>query len=249
MLTWTSSLLSAPDWLDHRFLPAGEQPPETSIYNHQRHSARVLLDSEALPVKSQHADGLIAGGTRPVAVYTADCLPVLIADTRTQQVAAVHAGLNGALGGVLINAIHRLYSRGATPDSLLIAIGPSIGCCCYELGEDRLAEIRQQNPANVTPLLACSTQQSVNPQAVRPQAVATTQGIWFDLPLLAKRMAIREGVPEAQIELSGICTYCMAEEQASYRRNSHFRHGYQQRFSWIKRRQAPHQQDAAVESA
>jgi copper oxidase (laccase) domain-containing protein len=48
-------------------------------------------------------------------------------------------------------------------------------------------------------------------------------------------MSMREGVPEAQIELSEICTYCMAEAQASYRRNSHFDHGYQQRFSWIRR--------------
>ncbi len=232
MLTWSSPLLSAVDWLDHRFLPAGERPPEESIFNLQRHSARVLLDSEALPVKSHEADGLIATGTRPVAVYTADCLPVLIADTRTKQVAAVHAGLNGALGGVVINTLRRLYSRGAAPESLLIAIGPAIGCCCYELGEDRLTAIRTQNPAALT----YSRQQPVNPLAVRPQAVATTQGAWFDLPLLAKRMAIGEGVPEEHIELSGICTYCMAEEQASYRRNSHFRQGYQQRFSWIGRR-------------
>jgi len=60
--------------------------------------------------------------------------------------------------------------------------------------------------------------------------------VWFDLPLLAKRIALRAGVPEEQIELSQICTYCMAEEQASYRRNSHVQHGYQQRFSWIARR-------------
>ncbi|MGE9551144.1 polyphenol oxidase family protein [Erwinia amylovora] len=233
---YRSTLLSSFNWLDHAFLPAGERPPEESIYNHQRHTPDVVLDREALPVKSRQADGLIGTGTRPVAVYTADCLPVLIADSRQQQVAAVHAGLNGALGGVLIHTIRRLCERGATPDSLTLAIGPSIGPCCYELSEEKMASIREANLHNLVPLIACTKQQSSNPQAIRPQAKGTTQGVWFDLPLLAKRMAIREGVPEAQIELSEVCTYCMAEEQASYRRNTHFHHGYQQRFSWIKRR-------------
>ncbi|HBV39728.1 MAG TPA: hypothetical protein DEF05_08620 [Erwinia sp.] len=233
---YRSALLSSFAWLDHAFQPAGEPPPSESIMNRQRHTANVLLDSEALPVKSKEADGLIGTGAHPVAVYTADCLPVLIVDERQKQVAAVHAGLNGALKGVLIEAIHRLCERGATPDSLYLAIGPSIGPCCYELGEDRLAAILQENPHGLRPLLAWSRQQSRNAQAVRPQAVGTTQGVWFDLALLAKRMAMREGVPEAQIELSGICTYCMAEEQASYRRNGHFQHGYQQRYSWIGRR-------------
>ncbi|WP_158780372.1 polyphenol oxidase family protein [Pantoea sp. BAV 3049] len=233
---YRSTLLSSFDWLDHAFLAAGERPPEESIYNHQRHTSDVVLDSEALPVKSCQADGLIGTGTRPVAIYTADCLPILIADSRQQQVAAVHAGLNGALGGVLINTLRRLCELGATPDSLTLAIGPSIGPCCYELGEEKMASIREENLNNLVPLMAHTKQQIGNPKAIRPQAKGTTQGVWFDLPLLARRMAIREGVPEAQIELSEVCTYCMAEEQASYRRNTHFNHGYQQRFSWIKRR-------------
>ncbi|KGT94293.1 hypothetical protein NG99_09030 [Erwinia typographi] len=232
---YRSPLLSALEWLDHAFLAAGEQPPQESIYNHQRHSPNVVLDSDALPVKSREADGLIGTGTRPVAVYTADCLPILIADSRQRQVAAVHAGLNGALGGVLINTIRLLCERGATPDSLSIAVGPAIGPCCYELGEERIERIQQENPNDLAGLIVFSAQQQTNPNAVRAQAVATTQGVWFDLPLLAKRMAMREGVPEAQIELSQICTYCMAGERDSYRRNTHFDHGYQQRFSWIAR--------------
>lgn len=229
-----SPLLSRLTWLDHTFQVAGERPPEESIYNHQRHSATAVLDTEALPVKSREADGLIGTGMRPVAVYTADCLPVLIADSRQKQVAAVHAGLNGALSGILVNTLRLLIQRGATPESLLVAVGPAIGPCCYELGEERLARIEQETP-DLLPLLAVTPSQPKNRAARRPQAAGTTQGRWFDLPLLAKRLAMREGVPEANIELSQICTYCMAEEQASYRRNTHFQHGYQQRFSWIRK--------------
>ncbi|MEM6160237.1 polyphenol oxidase family protein [Erwinia sp. P6884] len=235
-LHYHSPLLSGLDWLEHAFLPAGERPPEDAIYNRQRHSATVVLADEALPVKSRDADGLIATDTRPVAVYTADCLPVLIADTQMKQVAAVHAGLSGALKGVVINAIHRLCERGASPESLTIAIGPSIGPCCYELGKTLIDRTEQEDPLSLAGMMHFTEQQPANPHAIRAQACGTTQGVWFDLPLLVKRMAMREGVPEAQIELSRICTYCMAEAQASYRRNTHFSHGYQQRFSWIKRR-------------
>jgi len=233
---WSSPLLSRFDWLEHAFQPAGERPPAETIYNQQRHSSRVILSEAALPVKSVEADGLIASDNRPVAVYTADCLPILLVDTQQQQVAAVHGGLKGILGGVLINAIHQLCERGATPESLYIAIGPSIGPCCYELGHDLIARAEQDDPHQLSALMSWSRQPEHNSAAIRPQAQSTTEGVWFNLPLLAKRIAQREGVPEAQIELSGICTYCMAEEQASYRRNTHCQHGYQQRFSWIRRK-------------
>lgn len=236
-LPFYSPLLSRFDWLEHAFLPAGESPPVDGIYNQQRHSARVVASESALPVKSVEADGLIASDTRPVAVYTADCLPILLADPLQRQVAAVHGGLKGILGGVLNNAIRQLCERGATPQSLHIAIGPAIGPCCYELGHDLITRAEQDDPYHMSGLMAWSEKPVNNPAAVRPQAQATTNGVWFDLPLLAKRIALREGVPEEQIELAGICTYCMAEEQASYRRNTHFQHGYRQRFSWIKCRQ------------
>ena len=231
-----STLLSRLDWLDHAFLPAGERPPEAAIYNQQRHSARVVESREALPVKSVEADGLIASDDRPVTVYTADCLPILLADTRQQQVAAVHGGLKGMLGGVLINAIDALCVRGAVPETLVIAVGPAIGPCCYELGADLIEQARQDDPHQLAELMDYSSQQPVNPAAVRPQAQGTTGGVWFDLPQLAQRIALRAGVPGSQIELAGVCTYCMAEDRASYRRNSHFKHGYEQRFSWIKLR-------------
>ena len=235
-LPYHSPLLSRLDWLDHAFMPAGARPPQEAIYNQQRHSARVILDVDALPLKSQEADGLIGSGQHPVAVYTADCLPILLADSHQQQVAAVHGGLKGVLSGVLINAIQRLCERGATPESLFIAIGPAIGPCCYELGREVTDQAQREDPYHLAGLMSWSASPPPNPAAVRPQAQGTTAGVWFDLPLLAKRIALRAGVPEAQIELARICTYCMAEEVASYRRNSHFQHGYQQRFSWIAKR-------------
>lgn len=230
----SSTLLAGLGWVEHAFLPSGAPPPEESAWAHQRHSADVVLDEQAIPVKSCDADGVIGITPRPVAVYTADCLPVLIADDRMRHVAAVHAGLKGALGGVLFSAIDRLIALGASAQSLHVAIGPAIGPCCYELGHDVLEEMQRNPLLKQTP--PWHQQQPHNPQAIRPQAQANSQGIWFDLPGLARQMMRQRGIPDGQIETLEVCTYCMAEPRSSYRRNSHFAEGYAARYSWIQRR-------------
>ncbi|QKJ88742.1 polyphenol oxidase family protein [Paramixta manurensis] len=229
----SSALLDSLGWVEHAFLPAGERPAEHTAFAHQRHTATVVLDAEAFPPKSHEADGVISITTRPVAVYTADCLPILIADTRQRHVAAVHAGLKGALAGVIGSAVERLLTLGATADSLYAAIGPAIGPCCYELGRDVLDKM-QENPRVITP--TWQEMQPLNPHAVRPQACGNNSGVWFDLAGLGRQMLQQAGIPARQIDVLEVCTYCMAEPNASYRRNTHFNHGYASRFSWIGRR-------------
>lgn len=229
-----SSLLDSLGWVDYAFQPAGAAPPADAAYGHQRHSASVVMDSENVPPKSCESDGIIGTGDRAVAVYTADCLPVLIADDKQKHVAAVHAGLKGTLRGVLYRAVEKLCERGATPDSLFLAIGPAIAPCCYELGQNMLSEIAQTT--GVPQPVRWHQQQPHNPQAVRAQAQAQQQGIWFDLPGLAKQMLMASGIPAAHIDHIQVCTYCMAEAGSSYRYNSHFSSGYQSRYSWIRRR-------------
>lgn len=230
----TSPLLASLGWLDHAFLPAGMAPPAEAASGHQRHTPTVVMSEEAFPPKRCEADGVIAVDTRPVAVYTADCLPVLIADTRHHHVAAVHAGLKGALAGVLDQAVKQLCDLGATPERLFVAIGPAIAPCCYELGEDMLETITA-NPRVTAP--GWFSSQPINPQAVRSQARATHQGIWFDLPGLGKQMLLDMKIPAAQIDVLPVCTYCSAEPQSSYRRNTHFSDGYALRYAWIQRRE------------
>lgn len=228
-----SALLDSLGWVDHAFQAAGDPPPSDAAYGQQRHSPTVVLDEENVPPKRCESDGIIGVTTRPVAVYTADCLPVLIADTRRRHVAAVHAGLKGALAGVLFSAVERLKALGADSETLFVAIGPAIAPCCYELGENMINEIGQ-NPRLRQPV-TWSAVQPHNALAVRSQAQAQQQGVWFDLPQLGRQMLLQTGIPAAQIELLNLCTYCMAETGASYRRNTHFNSGYRSRYSWIRR--------------
>jgi hypothetical protein len=84
------------------------------------------------------ADIVVADDRRiAIAIQTADCVPLLIADRRSGAVAAVHAGWRGMAARAPQKAVAVLQEEfGSHPADLIAAIGPSIGACCYEVGAD-----------------------------------------------------------------------------------------------------------------
>lgn len=101
----------------------------------QRHTAicHAVVDGTRAPV----GDALwTARSYLALSIVTADCVPLLLADDT--EVAAVHAGWRGIAGGVVGAALERFSG----PHSTLRAwIGPAIGSCCYEVGEEVAAEV------------------------------------------------------------------------------------------------------------
>ncbi len=91
-------------------------------------------------------DGLLSGSPgRLLGIITADCVPVLLADTRTRAVAAFHAGWRGTLARIVESGVARLGERcDSRPEHLIAAIGPSIRSCCFEVGEEVRAELKGQ---------------------------------------------------------------------------------------------------------
>jgi YfiH family protein len=69
-------------------------------------------------------------------IETADCLPVFVVDPRRRAVAAAHAGWRGTAAGVTRAAVDALTRGGSAPADLTAALGPGIGPCCYEVGEE-----------------------------------------------------------------------------------------------------------------
>ena len=84
------------------------------------------------------SDGLISRTPgRLLAILTADCVPVLVADTRTHAVGAFHAGWRGTLGRIVEQGVGLMRERyGSRPEDLIAAIGPCIGACCFEVGDE-----------------------------------------------------------------------------------------------------------------
>jgi YfiH family protein len=92
-------------------------------------------------------DALVTAATdTPLAVMAADCVPVLLADARRGIVAAVHAGRRGLVTGVVEVAVGTMLDLGAVREDVVVAVGPAIGPCCYEVGDDVAAEVTDALP-------------------------------------------------------------------------------------------------------
>ncbi len=101
----------------------------------QVHGARVVM---ATPGAPEEADGMVTRVAGLVlGVMAADCVPVLLADTELRCVGAVHAGWRGTAAGIAKAGVAALKREfGSKPEHLIAAIGPSIGPCCYAVGQE-----------------------------------------------------------------------------------------------------------------
>lgn len=72
-----------------------------------------------------------------IGVYTADCVPILLVDNDATTIAIIHAGWRGTLSRIVHTTLNRLQSDfGIPPSKTLAVIGPAVGRCCYEVGEE-----------------------------------------------------------------------------------------------------------------
>jgi YfiH family protein len=99
----------------------------------QVHGAHAVLASEAMGAEGDALVSRAAGGLL-VGVRVADCVPVLVANTRTGDVAAIHAGWRGVVAGVVGEGVRLL--GGGSEGELVAAVGPCIGPCCFEVGRE-----------------------------------------------------------------------------------------------------------------
>jgi YfiH family protein len=112
--------------------------PGRVVSLNQVHGRAVAVIRTELPPEGPSADALVSD-TPDVAlvVRAADCVPLLVGDSRTGAVGAVHAGWRGTAMRVAVAAVESMAREfQSRPADLVIAIGPSIGPCCYEVGPD-----------------------------------------------------------------------------------------------------------------
>jgi YfiH family protein len=185
---------------------AGARPLFAARQVHGAAVVRVRAGDAPADVARHEADGLCtdAAGVA-LAVYVADCVPALVADPRTGAFAAVHAGWRGTLAGVLPAAVRALEDHfGARPADLRVALGPGIGVCCFEVGDEVVAAFER--------VISDARASGVVLQPVGGKSRV-------DLKAANRILLERAGVPSAAIEAGSECTSCVRERFYSFRRD------------------------------
>ena len=186
----------------------------TLVMVSQVHGRTVVVarDRTALPDRTHEADAIVSGlpGVA-VAVRTADCAPILMADAARGVVAAVHAGWRGTAHAVTQAAVEALTREyGTRPIDIVAAIGPSIGPCCYEVGSDLVDAFAAAGHERHLIARWFATPALPRGSRGRPKLRLDVAGANRDQLVLA-------GVPEDQILVSGLCTAMHLDVLTSYR--------------------------------
>jgi polyphenol oxidase len=168
----------------------------------QIHSATVNSIQKA-PPEPPLCDALTAGSERLLlAVQTADCLPILIADQRSGAFAAVHAGWRGTLAGIVARTVEQMQmSYDTRAEDLFAALGPAIGSCCFEVGPEVLAQFREKYQY---------AEELISKQTQNGKAR-------LDLGYANRRQLIDCGLLAGRIYDCGLCTVCRNDLFFSYR--------------------------------
>ncbi len=186
-----------------RVADAMEVSPDGLATVHQVHSTDVIQVTAALHCPRPKADGMVTCQSGiALSVLTADCQPVLFADTAAGVIGAAHAGWKGALHGVLEATASAMESVGATRERIVAVIGPTISQLAYEVGPEFLDEFQYSDP-----------------DSVRFFANGYGDRYQFDLPGYSLNRLRAAGVAHA--EWTGHCTYSDSTRFYSYRRSVH----------------------------
>jgi purine-nucleoside/S-methyl-5'-thioadenosine phosphorylase / adenosine deaminase len=193
----------------------------------QVHGAATVVrrgDNDASRPEADIADIIVSdASTWALAIQTADCLPLLVADRRTGAVAAAHAGWRGLALSVPVVTVESLGSEfGSRPADLIVAIGPAIGACCYEVGEDVRARFEEGafGPAQMARWFMIDARASPgNPSMPSLPSRHRAHHWFFDLWQAARDQLEWAGVPADQIWVAGLCTASHAGAFCSYRRD------------------------------
>jgi YfiH family protein len=203
----------------------------------QTHTGVVrVVEASALPLETAEGKAVLRGDASMTDVpgillgaQVADCVPVLVADPRRRAVAAFHAGWRGTLKRIVERGIGRMRLRyGSKPEDLLAVVGPSIGACCYSVGEDvkhdfesqfayskdLFSEVYDSDPVKEKYPLLFLTARAPGHSNIGPQ-------IHLDLWEANRRQLLDAGVKAKKITVIGECTACTRVKGGALKYFSH----------------------------
>ncbi len=193
-----------------RFCKAVEIPAEDLVFSSQFHNANIRDVTQSdrgkgliNPMDYQDVDGLVTDCLdTALTVFSADCVPILFADTLRRAIGAAHCGWGGTiknLAGKMVETLHARYA--CRPEDLQIAIGASIHRCCYEVSKELYEQF-----LHTFPFLQ------------NTEAVLLEHGSYYlDLPDINRQILMEHGVPKSSIFVSDLCTCCNKDTLFSHR--------------------------------
>ena len=222
----TGPLVPGDGW--HRVALAMGVPAQSVVRMRQVHGTRVVTvrrGAGSPPEAPDSTVGDIAVSDDPgvvLCVKVADCVPILLADLRRGAVAAVHAGWRGTAAGASQVAVDALAEAfGTAPADIVAAIGPSIGPCCYRVGQDVRAAFeaagRRDGALGAWFSSAPAVEARHGVPGTDPEAAGGGPAQFLDTWLASADQLRAAGVPDAQILVSRLCTSCHREIFHSYR--------------------------------
>lgn len=167
----------------------------------QVHSNHHYIPSGTGRMHDIEADILInrEAGTA-LAIRTADCLPILLADPKKNIIAAVHAGWRGTAVNVAAHAVKEMVALGAGVESIIASLGPCISSCCFTISKET-AEQLAKSCKNASQHIQCSSRTTA------------------DIRSLNRSQLLQCGIDSRHIESFDSCTACHPQHYYSYRRD------------------------------
>ncbi|HEV2113388.1 MAG TPA: peptidoglycan editing factor PgeF [Terriglobales bacterium] len=181
---------------------------------------------DATPKAQLAGDGAVTNVPAVVlAIQTADCLPMLLADPVNQAVGAFHAGWRGTLARIVQKGVGEMQRRfGTAPKDVIAAIGPGIHACCYKVGEEvrekfhtqfsyaaeLFHEVSDSDPVHQKYPLLFLTARAPGHSELGPE-------LHLDLVEANRRQLLDAGVLAKTLEASPLCTACRTDVLFSHR--------------------------------
>jgi len=164
------------------------------------------------------ADALVTEGEKQaIWVCTADCTPVLIADEKTGQVAAIHAGWRGTATSIVPQAIARLVAQGSQLENLRIAMGPAISGEVYQVSQQVAAEVGATIVSADSEEGILNALQDLPNSPILPDSEAGK--VRLDVRRVNELQLEKMGIFGEQVAIAPHCTYQQPEYFFSYRRD------------------------------
>jgi YfiH family protein len=179
--------------------------PDQLLSVSQQHSADAITAKKPWDAAKQPEADAIVTLTPGLAlgILTADCAPVLFADSEARVIGAAHVGWRGALSGIIEATVEAMRKLGASPERMTAVIGPAISQKAYEVGSEYVERFLAEEPESE--VFFITDEGSGEPH--------------FDLPGYVGERLARAGV--GNIADLCLCTYCEETRLFSYRRSQH----------------------------